>query len=58
MTGNRVRIGGKIAPVLEASPTKLRVRVPDGVGGKVEVLVQGSAAAMVAPRPFVTAYAK
>ena len=58
VTGNRVRIGGKIAPVLEASPTKLRVRVPDGVGGKVEVLVQGSAAAMVAPRPFVTAYAK
>jgi hypothetical protein len=53
VTGNRVRIGGKIAPVLEATPTKLRVRVPDGHGGKVEVFVEGRAA-MVAPRPFST----
>lgn len=58
VTGNRVRIGGKIAPVLEASPTRLRVRVPDGAGGKVEVHVQGASAALVAPRPFSIVRAK
>jgi hypothetical protein len=58
VTGNRVRIGGKIAPVLEASPTRLRVRVPDGKGGKVEVHVQGASAALVAPRPFATVLAQ
>jgi hypothetical protein len=53
VTGNRVRIGGKIAPVLEASATRLRVRVPEGKGGKVEVVPQGGAA-LVAPQPFST----
>lgn len=57
VTGNRVRIGGKIAPVIEASPTRLRVRVPDGEGGKVEVQAQGRPA-LVAPRPFATLRAK
>ena len=57
VTGNRVRIGGKVAQVLQASATRLRVRVPDGDGGEVEVQVQG-AGTVAAPRPFATQRAK
>jgi hypothetical protein len=39
---NRVLIGGTAAHVIEASPTRLKVRVPKGKSGPIQVSVPGS----------------
>lgn len=49
---NRVTIGGQLAPVIEASPHRLRVRVPKGPSGPIEIRVQSSGAVRTTA-PFV-----
>jgi hypothetical protein len=39
---NRVTIGGTVAHVIEASPTRIKARVPKGKSGPIQVSVPGS----------------